>query len=83
MAEPGRGPAIADFRSDLHAWLDMHQAELTPPFAEPGTLDDQIVQIGAWRIGGEVALHRESCGFTILLQHLGDEVGSRDVPVFD
>jgi alkylation response protein AidB-like acyl-CoA dehydrogenase len=45
MAEPGRGPAIADFRSDLHAWLDAHQAELAPPFVEPGTLDDQIEQM--------------------------------------
>jgi alkylation response protein AidB-like acyl-CoA dehydrogenase len=45
MAEPGRGPAIADFRSDLNAWLDAHQAELAPPFAVPGTLDEQIAQM--------------------------------------
>jgi alkylation response protein AidB-like acyl-CoA dehydrogenase len=45
MTEPGRGPAIADFRSDLHRWLDAHQAELAPPFVEPGTLDEQIAQM--------------------------------------
>jgi alkylation response protein AidB-like acyl-CoA dehydrogenase len=45
MEESGSGPAIADFRSDLFAWLDAHRAELAPPFVEPGTLDDQIAQM--------------------------------------
>ncbi len=45
MEASGGGPAIADFRSDLHAWLDAHRGELAPPFVEPGTLDDQISQM--------------------------------------
>jgi len=45
MEASGGGPAIADFRSDLHAWLDAHRGELAPPFVESGTLDDQISQM--------------------------------------
>jgi alkylation response protein AidB-like acyl-CoA dehydrogenase len=36
---------VAEFRTQLHAWLDAHLDELTPPFALPGTLDDQIAQM--------------------------------------
>ena len=36
MDEPGRGPAIADFRAELHAWLDAHHDELAPPYAAAG-----------------------------------------------
>jgi alkylation response protein AidB-like acyl-CoA dehydrogenase len=36
---------IADFRTELHAWLDEHRAELAPPYAAPGTLDEQIAQM--------------------------------------
>lgn len=36
---------IAEFRTGLHTWLDAHRAELTPPFAPPGTLDEQIAQM--------------------------------------
>jgi alkylation response protein AidB-like acyl-CoA dehydrogenase len=36
---------IADFRSELVAWLDAHAGELAPTFAAPGTLDDQIAQM--------------------------------------
>ncbi len=45
MDESGGGPAIADFRSELHAWLDAHEHELAPPYAPPGTLDEQIAQM--------------------------------------
>jgi alkylation response protein AidB-like acyl-CoA dehydrogenase len=45
MEESERGPAIADFRADLRAWVDRHADELTPRFAPPGTLDEQIAQM--------------------------------------
>ena len=45
MDESGRGPAIADFRTELHDWLDAHEPELAPPYAPPGTLDEQIAQM--------------------------------------
>src|SRR3954453_18174700 len=40
-----RSPDVADFRSELHAWLDAHAAELAPRYAPPGTLDEQIAQM--------------------------------------
>ena len=36
---------IAEFRSQLASWLDAHGDELTPPFAPPGTLDEQMAQM--------------------------------------
>jgi alkylation response protein AidB-like acyl-CoA dehydrogenase len=36
---------IAEFRHELNAWLDAHDDDLAPPFAPPGTLDDQIAQM--------------------------------------
>src|SRR5262249_48669775 len=45
MEQPGSGPVIAEFRADLRAWLDAHAAELAPPFAAPGTLDEQVAQM--------------------------------------
>jgi alkylation response protein AidB-like acyl-CoA dehydrogenase len=37
--------AIADFRSELHEWLDAHQADVVPTYPLPGTLDEQIAQM--------------------------------------
>jgi alkylation response protein AidB-like acyl-CoA dehydrogenase len=45
MEEPGPGPAIADFRAELHAWLDAHADELAPGFEPPGSLDEQVAQM--------------------------------------
>ena len=36
---------IAEFRAELHAWLDAHHDEVAPSFALPGTLDDRIAQM--------------------------------------
>jgi alkylation response protein AidB-like acyl-CoA dehydrogenase len=36
---------IAEFRAELHAWLDAHHAELAPRHPPPGTLDDQVAQM--------------------------------------
>ena len=42
---PGAGIDIAEFRAELHGWLDEHHAELAPAFDPPGTLDEQIAQM--------------------------------------
>ena len=44
-SSPDGGAAIADFRAELHAWLDAHHDELAPRYAAPGTLDEQIAQM--------------------------------------
>jgi alkylation response protein AidB-like acyl-CoA dehydrogenase len=44
-AKSGQAVAIADFRSDLHAWLDAHEHELAPSYLPPGTLDEHIAQM--------------------------------------
>jgi alkylation response protein AidB-like acyl-CoA dehydrogenase len=36
---------IADFRAQLHAWLDAHHDDLAPTYAPPGTLDDHMAQM--------------------------------------
>jgi alkylation response protein AidB-like acyl-CoA dehydrogenase len=36
---------IAEFRAELNRWLDAHADELAPPYAPPGTLDDQVAQM--------------------------------------
>jgi alkylation response protein AidB-like acyl-CoA dehydrogenase len=36
---------IAEFRSELRAWLDAHAAALAPRYEPPGTLDDHIAQM--------------------------------------
>ena len=45
MEQPQAGPAIAEFRAELRAWVDLHGDELAPRFAPPGTLDEQIAQM--------------------------------------
>ena len=45
MEQSERGPAIAEFRAELRAWLDRNADELAPAFAPPGTLDEQIAQM--------------------------------------
>jgi len=36
---------LADYRAELHAWLDAHHDELVPRYAPPGTLDDHVAQM--------------------------------------
>jgi alkylation response protein AidB-like acyl-CoA dehydrogenase len=38
-------PHLADYRAELHAWLDAHRDELAPVFAAPGTLDEHVAQM--------------------------------------
>jgi alkylation response protein AidB-like acyl-CoA dehydrogenase len=45
MEQSQRGPTVAGFRAELHAWLDAHADELAAPFTAPGTLDEQIEQM--------------------------------------
>jgi alkylation response protein AidB-like acyl-CoA dehydrogenase len=41
----GSASAVADFRAELHAWLDAHHHELAPAYAPPGTLDEHMAQM--------------------------------------
>lgn len=45
MEDTGRGPAIADFRVELRAWLDANAATLAAPYAAPGTIDEHIAEM--------------------------------------
>jgi alkylation response protein AidB-like acyl-CoA dehydrogenase len=36
---------LAEYRTDLHAWLDANCDALAPAYAPPGTLDDHIAQM--------------------------------------
>jgi alkylation response protein AidB-like acyl-CoA dehydrogenase len=36
---------LADYRAQLHEWLDANHEQLAPRFAPPGTLDDHIAQM--------------------------------------
>jgi alkylation response protein AidB-like acyl-CoA dehydrogenase len=45
MVDARREWAIADFRTELHAWLDAHRDEVAPRYPPPGALDEQIAQM--------------------------------------
>ncbi len=36
---------LADYRAQLHAWLDANHEELAPRYSPPGTLDDHVAQM--------------------------------------
>jgi alkylation response protein AidB-like acyl-CoA dehydrogenase len=88
MHEPRRGQRIADRRAELEAWLDAHHDELAPPYAAPGTLDEQIAQMqrvksilfeAGWmrygwpeRVGG-------LGGSPLLRTELGAQLAARDI----
>jgi alkylation response protein AidB-like acyl-CoA dehydrogenase len=38
-------PTLADYRTELHAWLDANHAQLAPRYPLPGTLDDHVSQM--------------------------------------
>lgn len=41
----GPSPDLAEYRAELHAWLDANHDELTPRYDPPGTLDDRVAQM--------------------------------------
>jgi alkylation response protein AidB-like acyl-CoA dehydrogenase len=50
FSTPGNGdshPAIdlADYRAELHAWLDANHEQLAPRYRPPGTIDDRVAQM--------------------------------------
>ena len=79
---------LADYRAELHRWLDAHHAELAPRFPAPGTLDDHVAQMqrvkailfeAGWmqfgwpeRIGGRG-------GSPLLRMELGAAIAARDL----
>ena len=79
---------LADYRAELHRWLDAHHAELAPRFPAPGTLDDHVAQMqrvkailfeAGWmqfgwpeRVGGRG-------GSPLLRMELGAAIAARDL----
>ena len=79
---------LADYRAELHRWLDAHRAELAPRFPAPGTLDDHVAQMqrvkailfeAGWmqfgwpeRVGGRG-------GSPLLRMELGAAIAARDL----
>ena len=79
---------LADFRAELHRWLDAHHAELAPRYSAPGTLDDHVAQMqrvkailfeAGWmqfgwpeRVGGRG-------GSPLLRMELGAAIAARDL----
>jgi alkylation response protein AidB-like acyl-CoA dehydrogenase len=45
METSERGPAVAEFRVELQAWLEAHGDSLAPRHAPPGSLDEQVAQM--------------------------------------
>jgi alkylation response protein AidB-like acyl-CoA dehydrogenase len=45
VPDSGAAFGLADYRAQLHAWLDAHHRELAPRFTPPGTLDDRVAQM--------------------------------------
>jgi alkylation response protein AidB-like acyl-CoA dehydrogenase len=45
METSERGPAVAEFRAELHAWLEANADSLAPRHAPPGSLDEQVAQM--------------------------------------
>jgi len=42
---PGSATSLADYRAELHAWLDANHETLAPRYGPPGTLDDHVAQM--------------------------------------
>jgi alkylation response protein AidB-like acyl-CoA dehydrogenase len=79
---------MAEYRSELNAWLDAHNDELKPGYTAPGTLDEQVAQMqrvkallfdAGWmrygwpeRVGG-------LGGSTLMRTELGAALAGRDI----
>jgi alkylation response protein AidB-like acyl-CoA dehydrogenase len=92
FSNPGKGDSraidLADYRAELHGWLDAHHEELAPRFAAPGTLDEHVAQMqrvksilfeAGWmqfgwpeRVGGRG-------GSPMLRMELGAAIAARDL----
>ena len=88
MEQAGRGRPIADFRSDLRAWLDAHGAELAPASEDPGTLDEQVAQMqrvkatlfdAGWMRHGWPERVGGLGGSPLLRTELGAQLAARDL----
>jgi alkylation response protein AidB-like acyl-CoA dehydrogenase len=79
---------MAEYRSELNAWLDAHHDDLKPGYTAPGTLDEQVAQMqrvkallfdAGWmrygwpeRVGG-------LGGSTLMRTELGAALAGRDI----
>jgi alkylation response protein AidB-like acyl-CoA dehydrogenase len=79
---------LGEFRSALDAWLDEHQADLTPPTGTLETLDDQMDHLATvkrltyeagWMRWGWPERVGGLGGSTLLRAYLGEALTSRDL----
>ena len=79
---------IADFRTQLHAWLDANHEQLAPPYDAPGTLDDHVAQMqrvkallyeADWMRWGWPERVGGLGGSPILRTELGASIAARDL----
>jgi alkylation response protein AidB-like acyl-CoA dehydrogenase len=79
---------IAEFRAAFQAWLDVHDGELAPTFALPGTLDEQMAQMqrvksilfdAGWMRCGWPEHVGGLGGTTLLRTELGAALAARDI----
>src|SRR5579871_6739713 len=79
---------LAEFRSSLDQWLDDHTAELAPPYAGRGTLDEQVAQIdkvkrlaydAGWMLWGWPERVGGLGGSSLLRAYLGEALTTRDL----
>src|SRR5579871_159950 len=79
---------LAEFRSSLDQWLDDHTAELAPPYAGRGTLDEQVAQIdkvkrlaydAGWMRWGWPERVGGLGGSPLLRAYLGEALTARDL----
>ena len=45
MSDSRSAVGLADYRTELHEWLDANHEKLAPRYAPPGTLDDHVAQM--------------------------------------
>jgi alkylation response protein AidB-like acyl-CoA dehydrogenase len=79
---------VAAFRSELSAWLDAHAAELAPPYAPPGVLDEHVAQMqrvkarlyeAGWMRWGWPERVGGLGGSPVLRTELGAQIAQRDL----
>jgi alkylation response protein AidB-like acyl-CoA dehydrogenase len=79
---------LADYRAELHAWLDAHHDELAPPFPPPGNIDDHVAQMqrvksilfeAGWMQRGWPERVGGSGGPPMLRTELGAALAARDL----
>lgn len=79
---------LEEFRAGLDAWLDEHEAELTPPYAGHGSMDEQMAHLATvkrltfdagWMRWGWPEHVGGLGGSTLVRAYLGEALQARDL----